>query len=131
MAIVTVVFGLLLLGLGGYGYKGPADLQGAALYPVIFGVLLVVFGLLARSKSEKMRMIVSHINASVGLIGMLLAAVVALNTYGTARSNGDDPDMVLIKYLLAMAVVLLVYLNLCIRSFLNARAARKAAAERD
>jgi len=131
MALITVVFGLILAGLGGYGYKGPADLQSVALYPVVFGVLLIVFGLLARSKSEKMRMIVSHIYASLGVIGMLLAAVIALNTYGTARSNGDDPDMFQIKYLLVMAGILLVYLNFCIRSFMNARAARKAAEERE
>lgn len=131
MSLVTIVFGVILAALGGYGYKGPADLQSVALYPVVVGLLLVVFGAAARSKSEKVRMIVSHIYATVGLIGMLLAAVVALNAYGSARSAGEDPDMVQIKYLLAMAGTLLVYLNFCIRSFLNARAARKAAEEQD
>ena len=131
MAIITIVAGLILAGLSAYGYKGAANLHDSAIFPLIFGILLIVLGVAARLVGDKLRMIVSHIYSGVGIIGMLLAAVVALNTYGTARSNGDDPDMVLIKYLLVMAVVLLVYLNLCIRSFLNARAARKAAEERE
>jgi hypothetical protein len=131
MAIVTIVFGLILAGLGGYGYKGPANFHESAVYPVIFGVLLILFGILARTKSDKLRMIFAHVYASLGVIGMLLSAIVALNIYGTARSNGEDPDMAQIKYLLVMAGVLLVYVNLCIRSFLNARAVRKAAEEQD
>ena len=127
MALVTLVFGLILLALGAYGHQGTANLHGASLYPLIVGALLVIFGLFARAKSEKLRMIIAHINATVGLVGMLAAAGIALNTYGSARTAGDDPDMGLIKYLLAMAVILLVYLNLCIRSFLKARALRKAA----
>ena len=131
MALITLITGLLLAALGGYGYTASASIQAHAIYPLVLGVLLIVFGILARSKSEKLRMIYSHVYATLGLVGMLVAAIIALNVYGDARSAGDDPDMVLIKYLLTMAGLLLVYLNFCVQSFLKARALRKAAEERN
>jgi len=136
MAIISIIFGLLLLGLGASGYElkpllaDPA-IKDAAIYPIIVGAALVLFGILARSKSEKLRKIFAHVNASFGVIGFLLSAVLALNGYGSARSEGVDVDNLLLYYRLAMTVILLVYINLCIHSFLNARAARKAAEEQD
>jgi hypothetical protein len=134
MAIISIIFGVVLLVLGASGYEVKPLLEDPAvkdfsLYPILLGVVLVVFGILSRSKSEKMRKIFAHVNATFGLIGLLLSAGMALNGYGSARSEGVDVDNLLLYYRLAMTVILLVYMNLCIRSFLTARAARKAAEE--
>ena len=129
--MITILFGLILAGLGGYGLKGPADLHDVAIYPLVFGVLLILLGVAERVVKGKAQEILSYVNSAAGAIGMLLAALMALNTYGSARSEGNDPDMFQIKYLLAMSGTLLVYLNIAVRSLLNARAARKAAEELD
>lgn len=134
MAIVTMVVGVLLLLVGASGYECKAlvvdpAVKDATIYPFIFGVLFLIFGFVGRLKSEKIRSVSLYANSALGVIGLLLSALLALNGYGSARSEGVDVDSVLLYYRLSMTVILLVYLNLCIRAILNVRAARKAAEE--
>jgi hypothetical protein len=122
MAKITILFAVLLVLLGAGGYYWKESLHAAALYPDITGILLAIFGVAAISPSEKRRKIFMHVNVTIGLLGFLLSAGMALNGYGSARSAGEDVDMNLLYYRLSMAVVLLVYIQLCIRSFIAARA---------
>jgi hypothetical protein len=136
MGIVTIVFGVLLLALGVTGYEwktlsADPDVIGWAIYPLIFGVLMVITGFVARSKNAKVRDILVYVNAGIGVLGLLLSALMALNGYGSARSEGVDVDNILLYFRLSMSLILLIYTNVSVRAVLNLRAVRKAAAEQD
>lgn len=125
MAKVTILFGVLLIILGMVGYFGTGSAHPTALIPTWFGLALGVGGFLAISPSESRRKLFMHINVTIGLLGCIGAFVEALRGYGAARSLGLDPDMKAFAAKLAMAVLLLVYVNLCVRSFIDARRKRQ------
>jgi uncharacterized membrane protein (UPF0136 family) len=125
MAKVTYVFGVLLILVGLVGYFGTGSVHPTALIPVWFGLALVVGGFLAVSPSEGRRKLFMHINVTVGLVGFIGAIASALHGYGHARSLGIDPDYKALAAQLAMAVLLLIYVNLCVRSFIQARRSRQ------
>lgn len=125
MAKVTIVFAVLLIILGVTGYVYTGNVHPTALIPMWFGLALGVFGVLAMSPSEKRRKLFMHINVTIGLLGFVGALVEALRGYGNARSLGIEPDHIALASKLTMACLLLIYVNLCIRSFIAARRARK------
>lgn len=129
MPIVTVVFGVLLALLGVGGFEWKETTHAFALFPVVFGVLLIVTGILTKSKNAKRHEIFLYASSGVAVLGMLLSALMALNGYGSARSEGVDVDMDLLHYRLIMAATLFLYLNIVVRSIMNLRAAKKAAAD--
>lgn len=125
MAKVTLVFAILLVALGLAGYLAIPSAHSMGLVCAVFGLALGIFGFLAISPSESRRKLFMHINSTIGVIGLLVGLVSALQSYGNARSGGVDPDMKAIAYKLVMAFLMLVYVNLCVRSFLNARRSRE------
>ena len=125
MAKVTIVFGLLLVILGLVGFYGTGGIHHTALIPAWFGLALGIGGFLAISPSETRRKIFMHINVTVGLLGLIGAVVSALHAYGHARSLGLDPDYKALTAQIVMAVLLLIYVNLCVRSFIQARSSRQ------
>jgi hypothetical protein len=124
MAKVTIVFGILLIILGLVGYFGTGSAHPTALIPTWFGLALGIGGILATGPSETRRKIFAHINVAVGLIGCVGAFAEALRGYGAARTAGLDPDYIALASKLTMAVLLLIYVNLCVRSFIQARRSR-------
>jgi len=125
MAKVTIIFAVLLiiLGLVGFFYTGSA--HPTALIPTWFGLAMGIGGFLAISPSESRRKLFMHINVTIGLVGFLGALIEALRGYGAARSAGLDPDYIALASKLIMAGMLLIYVNMCIKSFIEARRARK------
>jgi O-antigen/teichoic acid export membrane protein len=118
MASTTVVFGLLLtlLGLTGYFMTGTSSIT--ALIPAFLGVILLVLGILARS--TPVRKHAMHAAAMVALVGFLGALFSLLRT-----PIGLRPAMAVLSQ---AATVLLtgVFVALCVRSFIDARRARRA-----
>jgi hypothetical protein len=125
MAKVTIIFGVLLIVLGMVGYFGTGSAHPTALIPTWWGVALGVGGFLAISPSEGRRKLFMHINVTLGALGCIGAFVEALRGYGAARSAGFDPDMKAFAAKLAMAILLLIYVNFCVRSFIDARRKRQ------
>ena len=126
MAKVTLVFAVLLIALGLVGYFGTGSAHPTALIPTCFGLALGLFGFLAISPNEGRRKLFMHINVTIGLLGFLGAAIEALRGYAQARAEGMEPDNIALASKLTMAVLLLIYVNLCVRSFIAARRARQA-----
>jgi hypothetical protein len=123
MAKWTVGFGVALVLISVGFWLGMGRAETAALHPAGIGVLLVVCGLLADTEDAKKRMLWMHIAVTLGLIAFLttgVRVVIAL-VKGTAGVNplGFDERAVI-------AVVSLVYVGLCVRSFVAARRARLA-----
>jgi len=125
MAKVTLVFALLLVILGLAGYIGTGSIHPTALIPTWWGLALGVFGFLAISPNEGRRKLFMHINVTIGLLGFIGAVIVAIQGYVHETSAGLPPNMIALASKLTMAGLLLIYVLLCVRSFIAARRARK------
>ena len=120
MAKVTLVFAVLLILLGVGFYLGTGSKAPTALIPAWFGVALGFSGMLAISPKESRRKLFMHVNVTIGLLGFLGAAGRVISVLVSGRT----PDMVAVVAQLLMAGLLLIYVVLCVRSFIAARRAR-------
>ena len=125
MAKVTLVFALLLVVLGLAGYLGTGSVHNPALIPTWFGLALGVFGFLAISPNEGRRKLFMHINVTIALLGFLGAAGRGVYGYIHASAAGKSPDAIALGSQAAMAGLLLIYVILCVRSFIAARRSGK------
>lgn len=124
MAKVTLVFAVLLAAVGLIGFYTTGATHHTALIPLWFGIALGIAGFLAISPNEKRRKIFMHVAVTIGEIGFIGAVAAAIQGYGSARSAGVEPDHVAMTYKLIMAGLTLIYVNLCVRSFIQARRSR-------
>jgi len=125
LATTTIGFGvvLILLGLGGYFGSGMVSLT--ALIPAVFGLLLAVLGAMARD--EKRRKMAMHIAVMVGLLGFV-GTVSGLLKLPTLLSGGEVARPTAVAVQSIMAVLMAVYVGLCVKSFIDARRRRQAGA---
>ncbi len=119
MAPIAIVFGALLsvLGVALYIYTAMASVT--ALIPAFFGVPLILLGVLA--SYEKYRMHGMHGAALLGLIGFAVPlgrVIVASTRDGFAFGPG-------IVGSITMSALCLIFVGLCVKSFIDARVARK------
>jgi hypothetical protein len=128
--VVSVVFGLLLIALGIWGYWGghlglwepvglapPERLSITALIPAFIGVALVGLGLLAFKESLLKHAM--HGASMIGLLG-LVAAVGRMVTIGTIKGVGGVS-------LMTMMLLCAIFVALCVNSFIQARRRRRSA----
>ena len=120
MARVTIVFGVLLILLGVVGYVATGNTHPTALIPSGFGLLLAVFGWLAQNPEPSKRKLYMHIAVTVGLVGFLGTATSLVSVVQLAQGK-VFPFPAAIEAKAAMAVLCLVYVVLCVRSFIAAR----------
>jgi hypothetical protein len=125
MARITLLFAVLLIALGLVGFLGTGSLHPTALIPTWFGLALGIGGLLAISPSESRRKLFMHVNVTIGLLAFLGAAVEAVRGYVHAASAGLAPDQIALASKLTMSGLMLIYVLLCVRSFINARLSGK------
>jgi hypothetical protein len=121
VAKLTISFGVVLVLVSAGFWLATGRTESAALHPAGIGVLLVLCGVLANTENVKQRMIWMHVAVTAGLVGFLLTGVRAVLTLvkGTIAANplGFDERVVI-------ALVCLVYVVLCVRSFIAARRTR-------
>lgn len=118
MSLIAMVFGALLVLLGGGLYfesRAPT-----ALIPAYFGIALVVLGILARS--DKLRMHAMHVAALLGLIGFAMPGYMVIKGLVI---DGKEFSLSL-QGQAVMSVLCLVFLGLCVKSFIDSRRARRA-----
>jgi len=120
-----MVFAVLLIALGLAGYLGTVSVHPTALIPAWFGLTLGIFGFLAISPNEGRRKLFMHINVTIGLLGFLGGLAEAVRGYLHARAAGLEPDQIALASKLTMAGLLLIYVILCVRSFIAARRSGK------
>jgi hypothetical protein len=121
MARVTIGFGAALGVLGIIGFVGSGASSVTALIPTFFGVVFVALGVVGRA--EERRALTMHIAAFLALVG-IAGSVTGLADLPdlVAGDDVDRPWAVAVQSI--MAVVLVVYLVLAVRSFIAARRAR-------
>lgn len=117
----TILFGVLLIATGLAGYFGTGAVQKTALIPSGFGVVLLVCGLLA--SNENRRMLAMHIAVLFGLLGAIGVIPTLLKTL-----LKEDRSLAALAAKTVTLVLCVVFVGLCVRSFIAARKAREAAA---
>jgi hypothetical protein len=125
LAKLTLVLAVLLVALGLVGYIGTGSLHPTALIPAWFGLALGIFGFLAISPNEGRRKLFMHINVTIALIGFLGSTAEAIRGYVHAHSAGMEPDQIALASKITLAGLLLVYVILCVRSFIAVRRSGK------
>ena len=118
-AIVSGVL-LILIGIIGYVFSiVDGNTSVTALIPAAFGILLAILGFVAKSK-ESLRMHVMHAAVLIGLIGFIIPAWRILSTISNIKVS------LAVFSQAAMSLVCLVFVILCVKSFIDARKNRVA-----
>lgn len=124
LAKVTVGFGIGLVVLGVVGYVGSGADSVTALIPSAFGVVLA--GLGAAARSPQRRKAVMHAAVGLAVVGILGSAMGLADLPALVRGDDvDRPWAVAVQSI--MAVALVGYVALCVRSFMAARRSEPAA----
>ena len=128
MAKVTVGCGLVLIVLGVVFFVTTGSYAPTSLIPAFFGVALGLCGWLANTEDAKKRMLFMHIAVTIGLLGFLFPGFRALRD-GIRLAKGETLlRPAAFEEQAAMAVLMLIYVVLCVRSFIAARKGRIVAA---
>jgi hypothetical protein len=109
---------LILIGITGYVYgltTGGGSLT--ALIPAVVGLILTILGYLAKSK-ENLRMHLMHAAVIVGLLGFLASLGNFIRTGFKFEASAPVISNT------AMALVCLIFVILCVKSFIDARRSR-------
>jgi hypothetical protein len=114
MAKITVLFGVLLIILGAASFILTGHKAFTSLIPAGFGVLLIVFGALAETPETRRRML---------FMGFLFTAPALVDAWQLFKGK-LFPYPAKIEEKAAMSVLLLIYVVLCVRSFIAARRSR-------
>ncbi len=125
MGKLTIVFGVLLvlLGLGAFVMAGHHP---HSFIPLGFGLVLVVLGMLANTQDARRRMINMHVAVTVGLLGFLGTIPGLIGAIKMAAGQPViRPDAAIVQAI--MSTICLVFVALCVRSFIAARRSRVAA----
>ncbi|MGC1783745.1 MAG: hypothetical protein WA708_14580 [Acidobacteriaceae bacterium] len=128
MARLTIVVGIILIVLGVAVFVATGSHAPTSLIPAYFGILLGILGMLARTDDGKRRMLFMHIAVTVGLIGFVFPGWRGMGDLITEMRGQVILRPAAMKEELAMAAVCLVYVLLCVRSFISARRNRAPAA---
>ncbi len=123
MAKVTVFFGVVLILLGVFFYIHTGSKYPTSLIPVAFGILLSTFGGMAETPVAKRRMLFMHIAVTVGLLGFLATAPALIQVVQLFKGK-LFPYPSAIEEKAAMSGLMLIYVLLCVRSFITARRSR-------
>jgi hypothetical protein len=123
MAKLTIVFGILLIILGVTGFVYTGSAHPTALIPAAAGVLFIIFGALASSDNPKKRMLWMHISVTVALLLFLSLIRADIDVIRLSRGvSFPHPPAIIEKS--ATSLLSLLYVLLCVRSFINARRQR-------
>lgn len=124
MAKVTIAFGVVLALIGAGFYSVTVPHAPTSLIPLYFGILLVLLGALANTDDPKRRMIFMHIAVTVGLLGFIFPFARAIGGAIKMAQGVAVAHPVAIEEQMLMALVCLIFVVLCVRSFIAARRAR-------
>lgn len=128
MPTVSILTGLILAAVGGYYFHLSEYKAMTALIPAYIGAALAICGIVALK--EKFLKHAMHAAAMVGLLAFLATAGMGVPGF-LKMQNGDEtvrPNAVYLQ--LITAAVCLVFVGLCVNSFIQVRRARKAAEAR-
>lgn len=122
MANTTIGFGVVLIVVGLVSYFATGAASWTALIPAIFGLLLLMFGMIARN--ENMRKHAMHGAAVIGLLGFLGSVSGIWQLFKMMGGEAvDRPEAAIARAI--MAVICLAFVALTVKSFIAARVLKK------
>ena len=125
MARVTIVLGVLLILIGVAGFVATGSHAPTALIPSLVGLLFCIFGALASSEDPKKRMLWMHIAVTVALLMFLGTIKADIDVFRLAH-GAVLARPIAVEEKAAMSLLCLLYVLLCVRSFIAARRSRLA-----
>ena len=125
MAVPTMITAVLLIVVGVVAYANgtPGDdgkVSPTALIPAFFGVVIGICGVLA--VNDKFRKHAMHVAAAVGLLGAIGGFMPLIRQYN--KTGSFDPLKPSAVAGELMILICLVFVGLCVKSFISARRAR-------
>jgi hypothetical protein len=122
MPKLAIIFGLILdlLGVGAFVATGATHYT--SLIPSVFGTVILLCGLLAVVRPG-IRKHAMHIAATFGLFGTLGGLGMGLPKLGLLLA-GTAARPLAVSMQIAMGVISLIFVALCVKSFIDARRAR-------
>jgi uncharacterized membrane protein YidH (DUF202 family) len=124
MARLTILFGIVLILLGGFGYVATGSHYPTALIPSAFGIVLAILGFFAHTPETKRRMLMMHIAVTIGLVGFLFTVKGIFDYLQMVLNGRQFPHPSAIEEKAAMSVLMLIFVIMCVRSFVAARRSR-------
>ncbi|MEE2662961.1 MAG: hypothetical protein VX681_02485 [Myxococcota bacterium] len=121
MARTTIGIGVLLIVIGLIGYFGSGRVSVTALIPAFFGTPIALLGTLSLRESRRKACV--HAAVVLGVLGAGGAGSRSLPNIG-ALLSGEAESAFGTSMQLLMFVVCLVFVALCVRSFIAARRAQ-------
>jgi len=125
LAKITLIFAALLVALGLAGFIGTGSEHPTALIPTWIGLILAVGGWLAISPNPGRRKLLAHVNVTVGLIALIASVIEIFRGIAHSRALGVAVNPIALDSKIALAALLLLYVALCIRSFIVVRRSGK------
>lgn len=120
MPRIIFVFAAIFILLGVGAYFGTGAQSWTALIPAILGVLLAGAGALSLKHLKHG----GHAAAAIGLLGLLGTARSLTKLPAVFAGTAERPEAVAVQAV--FAVLCLIFLALCVKSFIDARRARNA-----
>lgn len=123
MGKVTIGFGVLLILIAISGFLATGSNHPTALIPAVAGLLFCVLGVLANSREAKRRMLWTHIAVTVALLAFLGTIKADIDVFRLAH-GATFAHPVAVEEKAAMSLLCLLFVLLCVRSFIAARRSR-------
>ena len=121
MANITIGLALALIVLGVGGYFGSDRVSPTALIPAAFGLVLLILGIIARDAGKRRHAM--HGAVVVGLLGVL-GTVSGLVKFLRLASGEAVARPQAVTAQAVMCALCLVFVALCVKSFIDARRSR-------
>lgn len=123
MARLTLFVGALLILVGIVAFIVTGGTHPTSLIPCWFGLALAICGSLANTGETRKRMLFMHIAVTVGLLGFLFPGFMAIKDLVQAH-GAPLGHPAAVEEQAVMALICLVFVLLCVRSFIAARRGR-------
>jgi len=118
-----MVFGVLLILVGIAGFVSTGSTHPTALIPAAAGLLFILFGFLAISEDAGKRMLWMHIAVTVALL-LFLGTIPADIDVIRMNHGATFPHPIAVLEKSGMSMLCLLFVTLCVRSFIAARRLR-------
>lgn len=123
MPVITIIYSTLLIILGVAGYVITEMVSVTALIPAFFGIVFLICGLLALKESLLKHAM--HAAAALALLSFFGVAKAFLKIPALLDGTAERPEATTAQVI--MGVLTIIFVALCVKSFIDVRRARKAA----